>query len=1068
MKRKHPAINKITPPDLPEVILRQALFDLLGQNRHYGVTWITGSAGSGKTTLAASYLKAKNFPCLWYQIDERDEDAPTFFHYLGLAARKALPRLRKSLPRLMHNDYKSLLRFSQAYFEALSGRLPTSSVMVFDSYQNISQSSDFHSIFKKGISRVSPDIHVLILSRTDPPPEFTGMLANNQMRIIGPQTLNFNRQEAAAVLQQITKSSLDAGTISRLHQKTRGWAAGLILIAAHIQKENLPPKQIDIRVPAEVHDYFAGELSRALDEPLKDFLVKTSLLPVMTASTAGSLTGQDHAGRILSKLYRDHVFLERFSGSAFTYQYHPLFRDFLLSKASDTLDPETLYAARQRAAELMESSGRIEDAAELFSEIGDTASLIRLIHTHAIRVISQGRLEILNTWLNWIPTPALHADPWLLFWLGMSFRPASAVKARQCFEEAFHLFNQNQSWIGIYLSWSKIIDCVVLEWDDFKRLDAWIDWLERHPLSEQPDISVEIKSKAASCMAGALIIRQPHHPKLPEWIELALDLSRETTDLTTQMKACIWAVTYSMWVGNFARAELVKEKARNFIQLSTPSPITRQFWRWLEISAKVRHLRSPATVLKDILQILEDADQKGEHLVDQMFFPPGMFAALVLGDLTNAEMLLTRFGAVPLDTHRHGHAIFHHFKGLFHMIQGQDDQAVVHAETALKMVQGTGYVFYEALCRFQKAHLLQRSARYPEAETHLSEAHALAVQTKSRMLEFMCLLEESRICLNQNQRDLGLGLLKDAMTLGRKNGFMAMIWWWDPVMISELCAEALTADIEVDYVRRIIHRHSLTHSPPAKHIENWPWAVKVYTMGQFKILIHEEPLKFKGRYPKKPLELMQALIAFNGTDVSVDRILDALWYDADGDMARSAFSTALNRLRRLLGTNDAIQLKKGRISINMNCCWVDTLAFQHLLKKGDAHRHDEQINEAITYYEMAYSLCNGMFLFGESTAPWIISARERLKNKYLSLVLTLGKLMEQAGMMEKAMIYYEAGLRIDDLVESLYQRLMACQLELGRHADMARTYQRCRNRLAEALNVDPSSQTSAIYNKLRN
>ena len=82
MRNKQTSITKITPPALPKVVLRKRLFRLLDKKQHYQVTWVSGVAGSGKTTLAASYLNNGNFPCLWYQMDEGDGDIATFFYYL--------------------------------------------------------------------------------------------------------------------------------------------------------------------------------------------------------------------------------------------------------------------------------------------------------------------------------------------------------------------------------------------------------------------------------------------------------------------------------------------------------------------------------------------------------------------------------------------------------------------------------------------------------------------------------------------------------------------------------------------------------------------------------------------------------------------------------------------------------------------------------------------------------------------------------------------------------------------------------------------------------------------------
>ena len=115
MKLKRVAI-KITPPDLPEVILREKLFDFLDQKQHSRITWISGAAGSGKTTLAASYLTSRRIPGLWYRIDEGDNDLSTFFYYLGLAAKKVSPRRRKPLPIFTPEYFQGAAVFARRFF----------------------------------------------------------------------------------------------------------------------------------------------------------------------------------------------------------------------------------------------------------------------------------------------------------------------------------------------------------------------------------------------------------------------------------------------------------------------------------------------------------------------------------------------------------------------------------------------------------------------------------------------------------------------------------------------------------------------------------------------------------------------------------------------------------------------------------------------------------------------------------------------------------------------------------------------------------------------------------------
>src|SRR5271168_5274510 len=79
---------KTTRPEIGNVIRREALFGRLDGTGGRTAAWISGPAGAGKSTLAASYVEVRGFQSAWYQIDSDDRDIATFFHYLRHAARR--------------------------------------------------------------------------------------------------------------------------------------------------------------------------------------------------------------------------------------------------------------------------------------------------------------------------------------------------------------------------------------------------------------------------------------------------------------------------------------------------------------------------------------------------------------------------------------------------------------------------------------------------------------------------------------------------------------------------------------------------------------------------------------------------------------------------------------------------------------------------------------------------------------------------------------------------------------------------------------------------------------------
>jgi ATP/maltotriose-dependent transcriptional regulator MalT len=292
MKEKTAAIAKITPPRIERTLSRPRLFTRLEQNNQKPIIFISAPAGSGKTTLIASYLDTYKYPCLWYQIDESDADPATFFYYLGLAAQKVIPTKKmKSLPLLTPEYLPGLPVFTRRYFEKLYTALTPPFFLVFDNYQEIPFDSPFHELLRIGLEIIPEGIKVVLISRTEPPPVLQIFQANNRMELICAAELCLTLDEMEEFMHLRQKTDLNQIALTKLHEFTRGWIAGTILMLKISTPDNIETEFARDLMPETISDYFAVELFKRMEETTRDFLLKTALFPSMTVKMAEKLTG---------------------------------------------------------------------------------------------------------------------------------------------------------------------------------------------------------------------------------------------------------------------------------------------------------------------------------------------------------------------------------------------------------------------------------------------------------------------------------------------------------------------------------------------------------------------------------------------------------------------------------------------------------------------------------------------------------------------------------------------------------------------------------------------------------
>ncbi|MBI5461427.1 MAG: hypothetical protein HY941_04485 [Gammaproteobacteria bacterium] len=262
---------------------------------------------------------------------------------------------------------------------------------------------------------------------------------------------------------------------------------------------------------------------------------------------------------------------------------------------------------------------------------------------------------------------------------------------------------------------------------------------------------------------------------------------------------------------------------------------------------------------------------------------------------------------------------------------------------------------------------------------------------------------------------------------------------------------------------------ALARKTPAEHRHvgvdvagNFP--VRIYALGRFTLLVQDSAPRASRKSQHKPLELLKALIALGGRDVSIEGLAHALWPDAEGDKALVAFDTTLHRLRRLLGIPGALILTGRKLTLNANQCWVDCWAVERIMRTLDSALKEHRATEAdvAALGESIENLYHGMFLGTDTPTAWSLSLRERLRSRYLRYITNAGRFWETAGQHAHAIDIYRKGIETDNLMEHFYQRLMHCHLQLDQRAEALSVYYRCERVLSRLHGIRPNQITETL------
>jgi LuxR family maltose regulon positive regulatory protein len=1011
---------------------------------------------------------------------------------MSLSANNAAPLKKKSLPLFSQEYLQSIPTFAKRYFEDLYGRLNPSSpafsktgtkmglkkdanrkgaekgsdnrgfIIVFDNYQEVPAESNFHAVIRDGLTILPEKINAIVISREIPPPQLVRLQANSQISFIGWDDIRLTLDETKEIIHLRGHSGLDENTYLQLQKRTGGWAAGLVLIMEMGKVKNVDYHASDKILPEEIFNYFASEIFDKADRETRHFLMKTAFFSQLTHHMAEELTGNRKASLILSTLYKKNYFIQRYEHHSEVYKYHPIFRQFLLVRAGKTFTPEQVFQIRHAAAVILKAHDQSEDALGLFRAAEDWPEAVRLILKQAPAMIAQGRSQTLEAWIGILPGTVIEENPWILYWMGICRIPFNPAESLGNFEKAFELFRTKKDPSGIFLSWSGIVESIIYGYEGLKPLDHWFS-IFKELWSEYKEFpSGEIEARVTCVMVRGLSFRRLSDSFMESWAERAFNIAQTSHDTKLKIQCLVNLACYWYSGAEFQKLELILDSIRDLLNRLDLPPLLRLIASWVEVAhANITSMYDRC--LKVVSYGLELANASGVHVMDYLLMGHGALSSMKTGDLVTARKYLRRMASSLTVEKAWGASFYHYVAAWEALYSGNLTQAVLHSEQCLKLCEDTGNPWTLSLAHLLKAFICHVRGEDEKLTEHFDQADRIGARSKNKFIHFACLLIRAYVSLQKGDEASAVPLLKEGMRIGRENGFVNL-YMWLPGVMEDIMAKALDSGIDVPYVQDLVRKNSLFPESASLGVENWPWPLKIYTLGRFGIVKDGRPIRFSGKVQQKPLSLLKALIALGGRGVNTYRINDALWPDSDGDAAHTAFSTTLHRLRQLLGYEKAVHVQEGKLTLDDRYCWVDAWTFERLVTQANDLCHKDLTEKAIYLMQKAINMYDGHFL--EEGQMWVVTVREHLRNKFMQTVKNLGAYRENMGQWDQAINCYQKGLEVDDLAEEFYQRLMICYRHLGFRSDAISVYQRCRKTLTAALGITPSPETRAIYESL--
>jgi ATP/maltotriose-dependent transcriptional regulator MalT/DNA-binding SARP family transcriptional activator len=1062
------------PRRQPTLLRRERLIDFIHENIDHKLILVSAGAGYGKTSLLVDYAHDTELPLCWYSLDHNDTHILTFVEYLVAAIHERFPQFGGAvLQALRHyqGQPEAVEPFIRLLINEIEEKIEQYFVLVLDDYHTVSESATVNALIDGLLLWLPAHCHIILASRGIPRRiTLTRLAAKMEVKGLGVEHLRFTANEIHDLLHLLGRTDTTREQARQLAERSEGWITG-VLLAAQTSLAGAAQETLRLSISSGgVFDFMAAEVLELQPEEMQRFLLGSALLNEMTAPLCDALLGVTDSAQTLRELTEANLFTTALDAASSLYQYHQLFREFLVAKFERD-DPEGYRRLCVKKAELMVHQGQRTWAIEgyLAAEAYDQAA-------DAIEIVAQeayvaGQHEALRGWLDALPPPVLDQHPRLLLYRGMVSTevgeltnaleilnrahrsylarndPAGAARAlvqqavaqrlRSRTTEAHALLQQALTLAGndsltttlAHLNIS-ILYSMQGQYDEGHREMALaLELAERNGDDTNAAYAVTDLGNIELNRGQLASARQYYHRALLYWRKIG-----NPSSLSAALQGLGLVHQY---LGQYAEAENRFEEALNNARqmadsrleayaLANKADLLRDIGRYdeaLEVCQQASRIASgaQATVLMIYVRIT-----MGDVYRLRAALAHGKAAANSAENeaerrATDDEHLAQQLLVEALDqlnpTEMRQEAGLGHLALGALRLAGQDpSEARPHLEQALALLSEIEAPRDLARTHLYLAELARQQARPHEMLAHLERVAALADTLGSRQFivaqgpSLLPLLEAA-----QEQRLVGLDAVRTRTEIGR-----------------------LFPSITLPQALRIVQA-----APP----------IEFLALKGGQVLRHGQPIS---DWESDSARVMAFLFVTYPQGLTRDRIKEMLWPDVSPAKGNSRYYSTMHRVRQMLD-KEAIQRSDNLYHINPEMPYrYDMVEFERLYALGQGRNGSAHMARA-----RAISLFRGEFM-ESCDHEWCSQIRESLNIKLGALLLAEARYMAQEGSMPEAESLYLRLLGLDPYDERAHRGIMWCRARRNDRNGALRQYLECERLLAHELDVEPSTETDDL------